>query len=249
MPSAYAHRFTVIPAIDLKGGKVVRLLRGEMDRATVYGDDPAATASHFEREGAELIHVVDLDGAIAGAPRNLAAVRAIRAAVGCRLEVSGGLRTMASVRQLVEAGADLVSIGSAAFLNPDLIVQACKEYPGRVCGSIDARGGRLAIRGWVETSQLTTAEAVARFRAAGVAAIILTDIARDGTESGVDSAVYRAAAVAAGLPVIASGGVATLDDIRALAPLFASGVAGVIVGRALYEGRFSLPQALAAARG
>lgn len=249
MPSPYAHRFTVIPAIDLKGGKVVRLLRGEMDRATVYGDDPAATASGFEREGAELIHVVDLDGAIAGAPRNLAAVRAIRAAVGCRLEVSGGLRTIASVRELVEAGADHVSIGSAAFLNPDLIAQACTEYPGRVSGSIDARSGRLAIRGWVETSQLTVVEAVARFRAAGVAAIILTDIARDGTESGVDSSGYRAAAIAAGLPVIASGGVAALDDIRALAQLFGSGIVGVIVGRALYEGRFSLLEAIAAARG
>ena len=248
MVSPYAKHFTVIPAIDLKGGKVVRLIRGEMDRATIYGDDPAAVARRFEREGAELIHVVDLDGAIAGEPRNLAAVRAIREAVGCRIEVSGGLRTIASVRELIAAGADLVSIGSAAFLHPELIVAACKEYPGRVCGSIDARDGRLAIRGWVETSQLTTAQAVERFRAAGVAAINLTDISRDGTEAGVDAASYRTAAVAAGMPLIASGGVATLDDIRALAPLFASGVVGVIVGRALYEGRFSLPEALATSR-
>lgn len=247
MSGLCVNRFTVIPAIDLKGGKVVRLLRGKMERATVYGDDPAATARRFQDEGAELIHVVDLDGAIAGAPRNLAAVRAIRAAVGCRIEVSGGLRALASVRELFAAGADLVSIGSAAFLNPDLVVQACREFPGRVCGSIDARGGRLAIRGWVETSELTTTEAAARFRAAGVAAIILTDIARDGTESGVDAAAYREAATAVGIPLIASGGVATLADIRALAPLFMSGVAGVIVGRALYEGRFSLPEAIAVA--
>jgi phosphoribosylformimino-5-aminoimidazole carboxamide ribotide isomerase len=246
MASPYADHFTVIPAIDLKGGKVVRLLRGEMDRATIYGDDPAAVARRFECEGAELIHVVDLDGAIAGEPRNLAAVRAIRAAVGCRIEVSGGLRSVASVHKLIEAGADLVSIGSAAFLHPELLVEACKAYPGRVCGSLDARDGRLAIRGWVETSQLTTVEAVERFRAAGVVAINLTDISRDGTEAGIDAANYRAAAAAAGLPIIASGGVATLDDIRALASMFTSGVAGVIVGRALYEGRFSLPAALAA---
>jgi phosphoribosylformimino-5-aminoimidazole carboxamide ribotide isomerase len=247
MPSPYAKHFIVIPAIDLKGGKVVRLLRGEMDRATIYGDDPAAVARRFEHEGAELIHVVDLDGAIVGEPRNLDAVRAIRDAVGCRIEVSGGLRTIASVRELIEVGADFVSIGSAAFLTPELIVEACKEYPGRVCGSIDARAGRLAIRGWVETSQLTTAEAVGRFRTAGVAAINLTDISRDGTESGVDAANYRNAAIAAGILIVASGGVATLDDIRALAPLFNSGVVGVIVGRALYEGRFTLPEALAAA--
>jgi phosphoribosylformimino-5-aminoimidazole carboxamide ribotide isomerase len=248
MPTPYLHHFTVIPAIDLKCGKVVRLLRGEMDRATIYGDDPAAAAHRFEDDGAELIHVVDLDGAIAGVPRNLAAVRAIRAAVGCGLEVSGGLRTIASIRDVIEAGADRVSIGSAAFLNPDLIAQACAAYPGRVAGSIDARDGCLAIRGWVETSQLTVEEAVALFRTAGVAAIILTDIARDGTESGVDLGAYQAAAIAAGLPVIASGGVAKLSDIRRLAQLFGSGVAGVIVGRALYEGRFSLPEAITAAR-
>jgi phosphoribosylformimino-5-aminoimidazole carboxamide ribotide isomerase len=249
MPTPYAHHFTVIPAIDLKGGKVVRLLRGEMDRATIYSDDPAAAARRFEDNGAELIHVVDLDGAIAGEPRNLAAVRAIRAAVGCGVEVSGGLRSIASLRQVIEAGADRVSIGSAAFLNPDLVAQACTAYPGRVAGSIDARDGRLAIRGWVETSQLSVEEAAARFRAAGVAAIILTDIARDGTESGVDFDAYQSAAIAAGLPVIASGGVAALTDIRGLAKLFGSGVAGVIVGRALYEERFSLPEAIAAARG
>lgn len=248
MPTPYANHFTVIPAIDLKGGKVVRLIRGAMDRATIYGDDPAAAARRFERDGAELIHVVDLDGAIAGEPRNLAAVRAIRAAVGCRIEVSGGLRTIAAVRDLIAAGADLVAIGSAAFLHPALLVEACQEYPGRVCGAIDARDGYLAIRGWVETSQLSTAQAVERFRAAGVAAINLTDISRDGTEAGVDAANYRAAAIAAGIPLIASGGVATLDDIRALAPLFTDGVVGVIVGRALYEGRFTLPAALAVAR-
>ncbi|MGH7836815.1 MAG: HisA/HisF-related TIM barrel protein, partial [Candidatus Binataceae bacterium] len=154
MTSPLFSRFTVIPAIDLKGGKVVRLLRGEMSRATVYGDDPAATARRFEREGAELIHVVDLDGAIAGAPQNLEAIRAIRAAVGCRLDVSGGLRRLETIRATIAAGADIVSLGSVAILEPQVLVEACAEFPRRVFGSIDARDGRLALRGWVETSQL-----------------------------------------------------------------------------------------------
>jgi phosphoribosylformimino-5-aminoimidazole carboxamide ribotide isomerase len=242
----FAH-FTVIPSIDLKDGEVVRLLRGDMNRATVYGADPAAAASAFEAAGAELIHIVDLDGAIAGAPRNLASVRAIRAAVGCRLDVSGGLRTLDSVSALIDAGADVVSIGSAAFLNPQLLADACARYPGRVFGSLDVRAGKLAIKGWVETSQLTLAEAVVRFREAGVAAVIVTDIARDGTESGANVAMFAEVARLARLPVIASGGVASLDDLRALKALFAGGVVGAITGRALYEGRFALAVALSVA--
>src|SRR5579863_981186 len=241
-------RFTVIPSIDLKGGEVVRLVRGEMGRATVYGTDPAATARAFERDGAELIHVVDLDGAIAGFPRNLDGVRAIRQAVGCKLDVSGGLRTIDSIRAVIRAGADIVSIGSAAFLAPELVADACAEFAGRVFGSIDVRAGKLAIKGWVETSDLTVAEAAVRFRDAGCAAIIVTDIARDGTEAGVNLAMFSESARRAGLPLIASGGVATLEDIRVLSHHFATGVAGVITGRALYEGRFTLSAALSAAR-
>jgi phosphoribosylformimino-5-aminoimidazole carboxamide ribotide isomerase len=240
--------FTVIPSIDLKDGAVVRLLRGEMNRATVYGVDPAATARAFEAAGAELIHIVDLDGAIAGAPRNLASVRAIRAAVRCRLDVSGGLRTLDSVSAVIDAGADVVSIGSAAFLNPSLIADACARYPGRIFGSLDLRNGKLAIKGWVETSELTVAEAAMRFREAGVAAVIVTDTARDGTESGADTAIFAEAARLARVAVIASGGVASVEDLRTLKGLFAEGVAGAITGRALYEGRFSLAEALAAVR-
>jgi phosphoribosylformimino-5-aminoimidazole carboxamide ribotide isomerase len=239
-------RFTVVPAIDLKGGKVVRLLRGEMSRATTYGDDPAATAAAFEREGAELIHVVDLDGAIAGAPCNLDSIRRLRVAVRCRLDISGGVRSLESLHQLIDAGADVVSIGSAAFLNPALITDACREFPGQILGSLDARNGRLAIKGWVETSELSIADAVTRFRQAGVAAITLTDISRDGAESGVNAEFYTEIAAQAGIPIIASGGVASLDDIRALAERFPIGVAGVIVGRAIYEGRFSIQEAIAA---
>lgn len=241
-------KFTVIPSIDLKGGEVVRLWQGEMERATVYGSDPAATARAFAQAGAEIIHVVDLDGAVAGAPRSLDAVREIRAAVRCALDVSGGLRTIESVREAFAAGADYVSIGSAAMLTPALLGEACREYPRRIFGSLDARAGHVAIRGWRETSALGVAEALERFRRAGVAAVILTDIARDGTQRGVDAKMYGAAARAAGIPIVASGGVARLDDVAVLRGLFALGVVGVITGRALYEGRFGLAQAIAVAR-
>jgi phosphoribosylformimino-5-aminoimidazole carboxamide ribotide isomerase len=243
----FAH-FTVIPSIDIKQGEVVRLLRGEMDRATVYGVDPAAAASAFEAAGAEIIHIVDLDGAIAGAPRNLTAVRAIRDAIRCRIDVSGGLRTLDSVNAVFDGGADVVSIGSAAFLNPALIADACARYPGRIFGSLDVRNGKLAIKGWVETSDLTVADAAIRFREAGVAAVIVTDISRDGTEAGTDTAIFAEAARLARVPVIASGGIASLEDLRLLKALFSEGVAGAITGRALYEGRFSLSEALAAVR-
>jgi phosphoribosylformimino-5-aminoimidazole carboxamide ribotide isomerase len=240
--------FTVIPAIDLKGGQVVRLLRGDLARATVYGSDPAEVARRFEADGARLIHVVDLDGAVAGEPRNLDAVAAIRAAVKCELDVSGGLRTLESIRKAIAKGADRISLGSAAFLEPELLAHACAQCPGRVFGSLDVRDGRPAIRGWTETSELTIEAALARFRSAGAAALIVTDVGRDGTEAGVDAERFRAIAGIAGLPVIASGGVAGLDDIWSLRALFSLGIVGVIVGRALYEGRFRLTQALAAAR-
>jgi phosphoribosylformimino-5-aminoimidazole carboxamide ribotide isomerase len=241
-------KFTVIPAIDLKGGKVVRLLRGDMNRSTVYGAAPGGSARQFEEEGAQLIHVVDLDGAIAGVPRNVEAIAQIRASVKCAIDVSGGLRTIEAVRATFASGADRISIGSAALLNPDLLRCACDEFPGRVFGSIDIRDGRLAVKGWVETSQLTVTEAGDRFRSAGVGAAIVTDISRDGAEVGVDAARMTEIATAIALPLIASGGVASLDDIRALRAGFDAGVVGVVVGRALYEGNFSLTEAMAAAR-
>jgi phosphoribosylformimino-5-aminoimidazole carboxamide ribotide isomerase len=236
--------FTVIPSIDLKKGEVVRLERGEMTRATVYGNDPAAIARSFADQGSELIHVVDLDGAIAGAPCNLDAIREIRDAVSCQIDVSGGLRAAASVRGAIAAGADFVSIGSAAFLDPDLIGEACAEFPGRVFGSLDVRDGRLAIRGWIETSELSIAQAAERFQNAGVAALIVTDISRDGTQVGANTELFADVARMARIPVIASGGVASLDDIRALKQLFGIEVVGVITGRAIYERRFTLAEAI-----
>jgi len=241
-------QFTVIPSIDLKDGEVVRLLRGEMDRATVYGSDAAAVARGFESEGARIIHVVDLDGAIAGAPRNLESIRAIRAAVGCAIDVSGGLRTAESVRAAIAAGADYVSIGSAAILNPPMLEEVCRKHRGRVFGSLDVREGRLAIKGWRETSQLVVEDALGRFQQAGVAGIILTDISRDGTQNGVDIGMYESIGRSAEAPVIASGGVARIDDLIALSRLFSCGIAGAITGRALYEGRFTLSEAIAATR-
>ena len=240
-------RFTVIPAIDLKNGEVVRLRQGDMARSTVYGSDPAITARNFEKQGAELIHVVDLDGAIAGAPCNLDAIRAIRRATNCRIDVSGGLRTIESVRKIAAAGADFVSIGSAAFLDPELLTRACAELPGRVFGSVDVRDGRLAIKGWVETSELTIAESIERFQRAGVAALIVTDIARDGIQTGPNMTLLSEVASASHTALLASGGVASLDDICILSQRFRSGIAGVIVGRALYEQRFTLKEALSAA--
>jgi phosphoribosylformimino-5-aminoimidazole carboxamide ribotide isomerase len=242
-------RFTVIPAIDLKNGNVVRLRQGDMTRSTVYGSDPAAAARNFEQQGAELIHVVDLDGAIAGAPCNLDAIRKIRSAINCPIDVSGGLRVIESVRQLAAAGADFVSIGSAAFLDPELLMRACAEFPGLVFGSVDVRDGRLAIRGWVETSELTIVQAIERFQQAGVAALIVTDISRDGTQAGPNVKLLSEVANISRIPLIASGGVASLDDIRALSHQFPSGIGGVIVGRALYERRFTLSEALSVANG
>jgi phosphoribosylformimino-5-aminoimidazole carboxamide ribotide isomerase len=240
-------KFTVIPSIDLKGGQVVRLLHGDMSRVTVYGAHPGETARRFDEAGAELIHIVDLDGAIAGEPRNIGAIAEIRAATKCAIDVSGGLRTIEAVRAAFAAGADRVSIGSAALLNPDLLRHACTEFPGRIFGSIDIRDGRLAVKGWVETSRLTVAEAAERFRTAGVAAAIVTDIVRDGAQVGVDAARMEEIAKSVRFPVIASGGVASLDDIRALQRRFEAGIVGVVVGRALYEGNFSLRDALAVA--
>jgi phosphoribosylformimino-5-aminoimidazole carboxamide ribotide isomerase len=237
-------RFTVIPAIDLKAGQVVRLLRGDMARVTVYGTDPAAVARKFEQDGARLIHVVDLDGAVAGEPRNLDAMKSIRGAVRCAIDLGGGMRTIESVRAAFAAGVDRVSIGSAAILNPELLRAACAEFPGRIFGSLDGRDGRMAIKGWMETSEITLAAAADRFRDAGVAAIAVTDIARDGAETGVDAERMATIAQAARLPVIASGGVSSLADIEELSRHFPDGVVGVIVGRALYEGRFQLPEAV-----
>ena len=227
----------LFPAIDLKGGACVRLLRGDMAQATVFNDDPAAQARDFAALGFKWLHVVDLDGAFAGASVNGAAVRAIRQAVDLRIQLGGGIRDRAAVDYWLGLGIDRVVLGTAALRNPALVRESAAAYPGRVVVGIDGRDGKVAVEGWAETSEIGTIDLARRFADAGVAAIVYTDIARDGALTGVDAAATAAFAMAAGVPVIASGGVAGIADIAALKAQAAAGIAGIICGRALYDGR------------
>ena len=239
--------FSLYPAIDLKGGQVVRLKRGEMDQATIYADDPAAQASIFIEAGFAWVHMVDLDGAFAGKPANAAAVRAIIAAVpGARLQLGGGIRTMETAEAWLAAGVSRIILGSAAVKDPDFARAACRAFPGRVALGIDARDGMVATEGWAETSDVSATDLARRFEDSGAAAVIYTDIARDGMLTGVNVAATAALARAVRLPVIASGGVAGVEDITALREADA-GIEGAILGRALYDGRIEPKVALAAA--
>jgi phosphoribosylformimino-5-aminoimidazole carboxamide ribotide isomerase len=239
----------VIPAIDLKGGRYVRLLQGRMADAKVYGDDPVAQARTWEEAGAAWLHLVDLDGAFAGHPRNLKPITDIVRAVGCRVQVGGGIRDLARVRSYLEAGVARVILGSAAVRNPALVEEAAAAFPERIVVGIDAVGGRVAVSGWAEVTDVDAVALARRMAGAGASAIIYTDIDRDGTQGGVNLDATREVARAAGVPVIASGGVANLDDIRALKALAADGVAGVITGRAIYEGTLDLAEAIRVGRG
>ncbi len=239
---------TLYPAIDLKGGQVVRLQRGEMDRATTYSDDPAAQAARFRASGFGWVHVVDLDGAFAGKPANAAAVRAILGAVpGMPVQLGGGIRSMATLEAWLEAGVTRVILGSAAVKDPDFARAACRAHPGRVALGIDAKGGMVATEGWAEVSSLSALDLARAFEDAGAAAIIYTDIDRDGMLGGVNLDATLALARAVSIPVVASGGVASIDDVTALAAVARDGIEGVIIGRALYDGRIDPAAALAAA--
>jgi phosphoribosylformimino-5-aminoimidazole carboxamide ribotide isomerase len=232
------------PAIDLKGGQCVRLLRGAMDAATVFGDDPAAQARAFAAAGCRWLHIVDLDGAFAGRPMNAAAVDAILAAVEVPVQLGGGLRDRATIDGWLEKGVARVILGTAALRDPDLVKAAAASHPGRIAVGIDARDGRVAVEGWAETSRTQATDLARRFEDAGVAALIYTDIDRDGAMAGPNVAATAALAHAVTIPVIASGGIASMADLRALktsgAPLD-----GAISGRALYEGRLDLAEAVA----
>jgi len=234
----------LFPAIDLKDGQCVRLERGAMDAATVFNDDPAAQARAFERQGFEWLHLVDLNGAIEGRPVNAAAVEAILAAVDLPVQLGGGIRDMGTIEGWLDRGLERVILGTVALTNPELVRAACKRFPGRVVVGIDARGGMVATEGWVKTSETTAAELAKAFEDAGVAAIVYTDIDRDGVLTGVNVEATAALAAETSIPVIASGGVASLEDLRALkaAPV---PLAGVICGRALYDGRIEPGAALA----
>jgi len=238
---------TVYPAIDLRGGRCVRLLEGDFARETVYGDDPVAVARRWEAEGARWLHVVDLDGARAGRPMQPAIVAAICRAVRIPVQVGGGLRTAEAADAALAAGAARVVLGTAAARDPDLCRTIARAHPGAVALGLDARAGVLRVAGWTEGEGVAVAALAARARDLGVAAVIYTDVARDGTGRGPDLEGSRAVAAAAGLPVIVSGGVGSVADIAAVAGLAAAGVAGVIVGRALYTGAVRLAEAQAAA--
>jgi len=225
------------PAIDLKGGQCVRLLRGEMDAATVYNDDPAAQARAFRDAGCAWVHVVDLDGAFAGRPVNGDAVRAILGAVDVPVQLGGGIRDMAGIERWLAAGVARVVLGTVALRDPDLVIAACRAHPNRIAVGIDARGGKVAVEGWAETAEITATDLALKFEDAGVAAIVFTDIDRDGALQGPNLDATGALARRLSTPVIASGGVSSLDDLKAIATLAGDGVAGAIVGRALYDGR------------
>jgi len=237
---------TIYPAIDLKDGKCVRLRRGEMDQATVYADDPAAQAVAWRDAGFRWLHVVDLNGAFAGRPVNAQAVVAILAAVDLPVQLGGGIRDLAAIEAWLGAGVHRVILGSAAAKNPALVLEACKAFPGRIAVGIDARDGYVATEGWAETSAMQAAELGLRFEDAGAAAIIYTDIGRDGMLAGLNLEQTIDLATKLTTPVIASGGVGSLDDLAALRDA-AEGtrVEGVIVGRALYDGRVTPAAALA----
>ena len=240
--------FTLYPAIDLKAGQVVRLKRGEMADATIYGTDPAAQADRFAAQGFAWLHVVDLDGAFAGKPANAAAVRAILAATAMPVQLGGGIRGMATATAWLEAGVARIILGSVAVKDPDFVRAACRAFPGRVALGIDARGGMVATEGWAEVSDIPALDLARRFEDAGAAAIIFTDIERDGMLGGANAPATRALAAAVAVPVIASGGVASVEEITALR-LAPEGIAGAILGRALYDGRVVPEAALAAAQG
>jgi phosphoribosylformimino-5-aminoimidazole carboxamide ribotide isomerase len=238
----------LFPAIDLKNGQCVRLEQGDMARATVFNLDPAAQAKSFAAQGFEYLHVVDLDGAFAGKPMNAQAVETMLKAVTVPLQLGGGIRDLATVEAWLAKGVARVIIGTAAVRDPELVKNAARKFPGRVAVGLDARDGKVAVEGWAETSQVTALEIAQRFEDAGVAAIIFTDIARDGLLKGLNLDATITLADRISIPVVASGGLASIEDIRAMLKPRAKKLAGAIAGRALYDGRLDAVAALALIR-
>ncbi len=235
----------IFPAIDLKDGAAVRLRQGEMDTATVFNSDPADQARLFRAAGFEWLHVVDLNGAFEGHPVNRETVAAIVASVDLKIQLGGGIRDLKTIENWLSAGIERVILGTAAVKDPDLVKEACRNFPGKVVVGIDARGRHVAVEGWAEVSEMEATDLARSFEDAGVAAIIYTDIDRDGLLQGANVPATAALAEAISIPVIASGGVASLDDIAALKAVEESGIEGVICGRALYDGRINPAAALA----
>ena len=238
----------LFPAIDLKNGQCVRLEQGDMARATVFNLDPAAQAKSFAAQGFEYLHVVDLDGAFAGKPMNAQAVEAMLKAVTMPVQLGGGIRDIGTVEAWLAKGVARVIIGTAAVRDPELVKSAARKYPGRVAVGLDARDGKVAVEGWAETSQVTALEIARRFEDAGVAAIIFTDISRDGLLKGLNLEATIALADRISIPVVASGGLASIEDVKAMLRPNAKKLAGAIAGRALYDGRLDAAAALALIR-
>jgi phosphoribosylformimino-5-aminoimidazole carboxamide ribotide isomerase len=239
----------VIPAIDLKEGKCVRLEQGLMDKDTVFNDNPAAQARAWQDQGAEMLHIVDLDGAFAGEPKNRAAIEAIVKAITIPSQLGGGIRDIETIEAYLALGLSRVIIGTAAQRNPELVKEACTRFPGRIVVGIDAKNGMVAVQGWAELTDITAVDLAKKFEGFGVSAIIYTDISRDGMLQGPNLEATRALAEAVSIPVIASGGVSSLKDIRNLMDIESSGISGVITGKAIYTGAIKLAEAVALTKG
>lgn len=238
----------LFPAIDLKDGLCVRLEQGDMARATVFNRDPAAQAQAFAEQGFQYLHVVDLDGAFAGRPMNAAAVERILRTVAIPVQLGGGIRNLDTVAAWLDTGVARVIIGTAAVRDPPFVKRAARDFPGRVAVALDARDGRVAVEGWAETSEVDVRDLARRFEDAGIAALVYTDVARDGMLAGLNLEAAIALAEAVSIPVIVSGGLASIEDVKALVAPRARRLAGAIVGRALYDGRLDPAEALALIR-
>lgn len=237
----------VIPAIDLKEGKCVRLLQGKKEEVTIYSDDPPSMARNWQEQGAELLHVVDLDGAFTGEQHNYEIIKAIRSAIDIPIEVGGGIRDADRVAQLIDLGVDRTIIGTSAAEKPDMVREICRRFPGKVLVGIDAKDGKVAVKGWVEVTELEAVAFAKQMEGAGAAGIIYTDISRDGMLTGPNVEAMAKMVESVGIPVIASGGVSQLDDIKSLMKI--NNLWGVVTGKALYTGSMKLDEAIALTKG
>lgn len=238
----------IIPAVDIKQGKCVRLLQGRMEDTTFYSDDPLEMALRWQNEGAELIHVIDLDGAFSKEVKNLTSIKKILSGIKVPIQLGGGIRDIKTIVMYVDIGVSKIIIGSEALYNPSLVKEACKKFPGQIIVGIDARDGKVAVEGWTQTSETKAVDLAKEFESCGVAAINFTDIHRDGMQTGPNIKETAALAEAVSIPIIASGGVSTIQDILNLKQIESKGVVGIITGRALYEGTLNLPEAIEVAK-
>ena len=238
----------IIPAVDIKGGRCVRLLQGREDSETIFSDDPSAMATKWEAEGAELLHVIDLDGAFRKSPQNIEAIKRILDSVHMSIQLGGGIRSMETISMFIDMGVSRVILGTEAIRNPRMVEQACQAFPGKIIVGIDARNGMVAIEGWTQTTEQRAIDVAKGFEDYGLAGIIFTDIHKDGMQTGPNIGETKQLAESVSIPIIASGGVSDINDIKALLPLERLGVEGIITGKALYSGTLNLKQAIEVAR-